>query len=280
VGTDWLAAHLAEPSVRVLECTVFLHPGPAGGYRVESGRAAWADAHIPGSGFADLTGDLSDQATPLRFMMPSAAQFASAMSRLGVGDGVRVILYDRSANMWAARVWWMLRAMGFDDAAVLDGGWKKWTGEGRSVAADPGERPARRFFPRPRPELFVDRHRVLESLGDPTVCLLNALTEEQHRGTGGVYYGRPGRIPSSVNVAAQGLVDPTTHAYVSLEALRAKFARAGATEAGRVITYCGSGIAASSDAFVLTLLGHGRVAVYDGSLYEWANDPALPMESG
>jgi thiosulfate/3-mercaptopyruvate sulfurtransferase len=281
VETDWLARHLEDPGLRVLECTVYLHPADLlGGFRVESGRTKWTEGHIPGAGFVDLQEELSDRASPLRFMMPPAAQFAEAMGRAGVGDGVRVILYDRAVNMWAARVWWMLRAFGFEDAAVLNGGFKKWTLEGRPVATDPGARPARTFTPRPRPSLMADKAGVLAALDESKACVLNALTEERHRGVGDSPYGRPGRIAGSVNVPAQELVDPKTHAYLSPEVLRAKFEAVGALDARRVVTYCGAGIAASSDAFVLTLLGRDDVAVYDASLLEWANDPTLPMERG
>jgi thiosulfate/3-mercaptopyruvate sulfurtransferase len=280
VETGWLAEHLDDPAVRVIECTVYLLPADVpGGYRVESGRAKWAEGHIPGAGFADLQGDLSDRSSALRFMMPPTAQFAEAMGRHGVGDGVRVVLYDRFVNMWAARVWWMLRAFGFDDAAVLNGGWRKWTREGRPVATDDGVRPRRQFAARPRPALIADKAGVLAALGEDRACVLNALTEEQHQG-GGVTYGRPGRIAGSANVPARELVDPETHAYLPVDVLRAKFAAAGALDARRVITYCGGGIAASSDAFVLTLLGREDVAVYDASLSEWAADPTLPMEQG
>src|ERR1044071_3514671 len=125
VTAGWLAEHLEDPAIRVLECTVYLHPADVpGGYRVESGRARWAQGHIPGAGFVDLQDELSDRTSPLRFMLPPAAQLAEAMGRHGVGDGVHVVLYDRFVNMWAARVWWMLRAFGFDGASVLDGGWK------------------------------------------------------------------------------------------------------------------------------------------------------------
>jgi thiosulfate/3-mercaptopyruvate sulfurtransferase len=237
VDTEWLARHLDDPDVRVLECTVYLHPADVpGGFRVESGRTRWAVGHIPGAGFADLHEELSDRDSRLRFMMPPAAQFADAMSRLGVGDGVRVVLYDRFVNMWAARVWWMLRAFGFDAAAVLDGGWKKWTLEGRPTAADDGARLPRRFVARPRPELIADRAGVLAALGEDRACVLNALTEEQHRGTGGVSYGRPGRIAGSANVPARDLVDPATHAYLPPDVLRARFAAADALYARRIIT--------------------------------------------
>jgi len=258
VETDWLAANLEDPALRVLECTTILHPRPDGGYKAESGRATWAAGHIPRSGFADLTDDLCDRSASWLYMMPSAEQMATAMARLGVGDGVRVVLYDRAVNMWAARVWWMLRAVGFDHAAVLNGGWKKWTLEGRPTSTAPCAYPPAGFVTRPRPEL----------------------SPEQHRGTGGVAYGRPGRIAGSGNVPARELVDPATHAYLAPDVLRRHFADAGALEAGRVITYCGGGIAASSDAFVLALLGHDRVSVYDASLSEWAADPSLPMETG
>jgi thiosulfate/3-mercaptopyruvate sulfurtransferase len=281
VETDWLAQHLDDPTVRVLECTVYLHPADVpGGFRVESGRAKWAEGHIPGAGFLDLQEELSDRTSPLRFMMPPAAQFAEAMGRAGVGDGARVVLYDRAVNMWAARVWWMLRAFGFDDAAVLNGGFKKWTVERRPVATDAGARPARTFTPRPRPGLIADKAGVLAALGAPGACVLNALAVERHRGTDGAPYGRPGRIAGSVNVPAGELVDPATHAYLPAEVLREKFTQAGVLDARRVVTYCGAGIAASSDAFVLTLLGRDDVAVYDASLSEWAVDPTLPMEQG
>jgi thiosulfate/3-mercaptopyruvate sulfurtransferase len=280
VETDWLAAHVDDPSLRVLECTTILHPRPEGGYRAESGRATWAGGHIPRSGFADLTDDLCDRTSPLNYMMPPAEQMAASMARLGVGEGTRVVLYDRSLNMWAARVWWMLRAVGFGDAAVLNGGWRKWTVEGRPTSTDPCTYPPARFVARPRPDLFVDKSAVLAGLGGRVTCILNALSEAQHKGTGGVTYGRAGRIAGSANVPAQSLVDPATHAYLPAAVLRERFAAAGVLEAGRVITYCGGGIAASSDAFVLTLLGHDHVSVYDASLSEWAADPSLPMETG
>jgi thiosulfate/3-mercaptopyruvate sulfurtransferase len=281
VETEWLARHLDDPAVRALECTVYLHPADVpGGYWLESGRARWTEGHIPGAGFVDLQEELSDRGSPLRFTMPGAEQFAAAMGRAGVGDGVRVVLYDRFVNMWAARVWWMLRAFGFDHAAVLDGGFKKWTLEGRPVAADDGARPARRFTARPRPELIADKAGVVAALGESRACVINALTSDQHRGTGGVHYGRPGHIAGSANVAARDLVDPATHAFLSSDVLRAKFAPSGALEARRVVTYCGAGIAASSDAFVLTMLGLDDVAVYDAGLSEWAPDASLPMERG
>lgn len=282
VETDWLAAHLDDPNLRVLECTVFLRRDEARGMRIESGRAAWEEGHIPGSAFADLPHDLSDRDAALRFMMPSAAQFADAMASYGVGNDSQVVLYDRALSMWAARIWWMLRAMGFDRAAVLNGGWSKWTAEDRPVSSDPPASPRGVFHARPQPELFADKAAVLAAIDDGAICLINALAEEQHTGQTAPY-GRPGHIPRSANVPAMGpagVVDPATQCYRSPEALQRLFADVGATTAGRVITYCGGGIAASSDALALTLLGHNNVAVYDASMSEWAADPGLPLETG
>ncbi|MCX6021152.1 MAG: sulfurtransferase [Chloroflexi bacterium] len=278
--TGWLEAHLNDPNLRVFDCTVFLTALPGKGMRRESGSAAWEAGHIPGSGFADLVNDLSDHENKLPMMMPPAEQFAAAMARYGVGDGTRVVLYDRATNSWAARVWWMLRSVGFDNAAVLNGGWSKWTKEGRPVSTEPPAYPPAQFTARPRPGLFAGKDDVRAAMDSGGACLINALSAEQHAGRNPGSYGRAGRIPTSVNVPAGGLVDPETNAYLPAGELRSQFETVQATNGGRVITYCGGGIAASSDAFVLTLLGAENVAVYDGSLSEWAADPALPLEVG
>jgi thiosulfate/3-mercaptopyruvate sulfurtransferase len=277
VSTSWLASQLGQDDLRVLDCTVLLAPQPTGGYAVESGRAAWETAHIPSSAFADLAGDLSDPDSSLRFTLPSPERFAEAMSSLGVGDGNRVVLYDSRVNMWAARVWWMLRAFGFDDAAVLDGGWRAWTSEGRPTSTEAPDWPSATFTARPRPRLFVGQDAVRAAVDGDQTCLVNALDRAQHRGDTRAY-ARPGHITGSVNVPAMELVDDATHRYRPLEDLRTAFSDV-AGRGGRVITYCGGGIAASSDAFVLHLLGHDDVAVYDNSLSEWAADPSLPMET-
>lgn len=181
----------------------------------------------------------------------------------------------------------MLRSIGFDDAAVLDGGFVRWLAEGRPVTTDVGRHPPARLDPRPRPGLFVGKADVRAALGTPGVVLVNALSAEQHEGRGGVTYGRPGRIAGSVSAPARSLTDPVTHAFLPPDRIRAVLEAAGVLRPGgagaapqRIVTYCGAGIAASSDAFLLTLLGVRDVAVYDGSLEEWARDPACPMESG
>ena len=280
VETHWLAAHLADAGIRVLDCTAFNRSDGSGGIRAESGRDSWESEHIPGAGHADLVEDLSDKDAPFRYMLPPVEQFARSFSKYGVGAGTRAILYDSTSGSWATRIWWMLRAFGFNDASILNGGLHKWKMEGRPLDTAPSRYPAAIFLAKPRPGLFANKDEVLANLGKEQTCLLNALSEEQHLGTGGSDYGRPGRIANSLNVPAGDLHDPATHAYLPAERLAQKFSDVGADAAEKIITYCGGGIAASNDAFVLSMLGYKNVAVYDASMSEWASDQSLPMETG
>ncbi len=277
VTTEQLAARLGDPDLRVYDATVELEQ-TADGVRIASGRPGWETSHIPGGGFLDLIEDLSDKANPLPAMMPPAAQVADVLGRAGVGPGARVVLYDRASGMWAARIWWMLRAVGFDSAAVLSGGFAKWTAEGRPVSREPSDYPPARFEARPRPGLFVSKEEVRSALADPDVVLVNALPADQHSGEVAPY-GRAGHIPGSRNVPSRSLLD-AQGAVRPADELRAAFAPTGALEAPRVVTYCGGGVAACADALALVALGHENVAVYDGSLVDWASDPSCPMETG
>jgi thiosulfate/3-mercaptopyruvate sulfurtransferase len=280
VDTATLQHRLGEPGLRVLDCTTHLIPDPKTTYQVVPGHADFEKGHVPGAQFVDVQGDVSDNAHRLRFMLPSAEAFASAMSRFGVGDGTQVVLYSTANPWWAARVWWLLRVFGFDDAAVLDGGWQKWSREGRPIESGPAKpHAAANFVVREQRPLMVGKEEVLRAIGDGAVCTLNALAAEQHAGTGGNSYGRPGRIAGSANLPAAHLLDPATNAFLPAGELRRRFDRVGAFDK-EVITYCGGGIAASADAFALVMLGHRHVRLYDASMSEWAVDPSLPMETG
>jgi thiosulfate/3-mercaptopyruvate sulfurtransferase len=281
VETDRLAAQLGDPNLIVLDGTVHLIPDPKITYTVKSGREDFEKGHIPGAQFVDLQEDLSATHPKLRFMLPNAEEFAAAMGRFGVGGGSRVVLYSTTTPQWASRIWWMLRNYGFDNAAVLNGGFQKWAREGRPVATGPAKpRPAAKFVVREDRKLMVGKEAVLGAIGDGAVCTINALSTEQHGGSGGNTYGRPGRIAASVNVPAASLIDPQTGAFLPPAALRAKFDAVGAFDRKQAITYCGGGIAASADALALVMLGHPDVRLYDASMSEWANDPSLPMETG
>jgi thiosulfate/3-mercaptopyruvate sulfurtransferase len=275
VSTDWLAAELGAPDLRVFDATVFLNRSEDGTVSVDSGADAWAEAHIPTSGHLDLIGELSDPTSSLGFTAPPLDALAAAFAARGVGDGTRVVLYDAVLNMWATRVWWLLRSIGFD-AAVLDGGLVAWQHDGHATSTDPEpEHPIATLTVDPHPELFTDSTAVQSVVSSGSACILNALPPDNHNGND-TSYGRPGHIPGANNVSAMGLVDPVTRRYRPLAELRTEFEAAGALS-GPTITYCGGGIAATSDAFILHLLGNDDVAVYDGSLRDWSTR-GLPLE--
>ena len=281
VSTEWLAQNNGLENLRVFDCTVYLHyeEGTGKPYRVESGRADYDAGHIPGSGFLDLQGDLSDNKSAFRFTMPPIDELAAMFASHGIGDDTKVILYSRKNMQWATRIWWMLRTVGFDNAAILDGGWDKWAIEKRPVSTDAVTFPAAQLTCEPRPELFVGKDGVHSAIGDGNVCTLNALSSELHSGQ--IYrYGRPGRVPGSVNVPAADLQIGDSKVFANAEAVAAKFAGVGATPDKRIILYCGGGIAATLDAFLLHQLGYENLTVYDNSMSEWATDESLPIETG
>jgi len=280
ISTDELARQLGAPAVRVFDCTTYLRPRPEGGYNAESGRANYGKGHIPGAAYLDLGADFSDPASPLRFTLPPLDVLTRAFARAGIGHGTFVVLYSHATPTWATRFWWMLRAIGFDDAVILDGGLDKWKAENRPLSTEPSHYPPATLTLRARPGLFVDKTAIKAAIGKPGTLTLNALSLDQHKGSGGVTYGRAGRIAGSSCVPAASLFG-TDKTMKPIAELRAAFDGVGAAPDKQVLVYCGGGIAATVDAFVLTaLLGHKNVAVYDNSMQEWSNDPGLPMETG
>jgi thiosulfate/3-mercaptopyruvate sulfurtransferase len=278
VETDWLARNLDK--VVVLDCTTHLIPDPKTTYVVKPGREDYEKGHIPGAQFCDVSKDVSDTTQKLNFMRQPPDDFAAAMRRFGISRSSRVVTYSSANAWWATRVWWLLREFGHDNAAVLNGGWQKWTAEKRSVESGPGTpRAAGDFTVREVRNLMVGKNEVKAAIGDAGVCTLNALLPAQHTGSGGNSYGRPGRIAGSVNLPAAHLIDPATNTFLPADELRRRLGEVGAMDRP-VIAYCGGGIAASADAFILTMLGHSDVRIYDASLSEWAKDETLPMETG
>jgi thiosulfate/3-mercaptopyruvate sulfurtransferase len=280
VSTEWLAGELDAPDLVVLDASVFLHMNPEGqGYTPESGRTRFEAGHLPGARFVDLIAELSAVDDPVPFTMPSPARFCELVGGHGVGDDSRVVVYATGSPMWATRLWWMLRSVGFERCAVLDGGYAKWVREGRptSTATAPA-RPAT-LTPRPHRGLWATRDEVLAAIGDPTVCTINALSPAVYSGERNTY-GRAGHIPGSVNVFYDTLLDPQEGTFLPPARLRALFDAVGAFERPRAICYCGGGISATMDALALRQAGHRDVAVYDGSMWEWVGDPALPLTLG
>ncbi|MEF2976618.1 sulfurtransferase [Subtercola sp. YIM 133946] len=282
VSTQWLCDHLGSDALVVLDATVL-------SVTAFDGRQAWLSGlddylvtgHIPSAVFADLLEELSDVSAPFGFTRPSTARFEEVVTAFGITNGTTVVVYDSAQGQWAARLWWLFRAFGYDQVAVLDGGLTKWNAEERPVetgytepapAADP-------FFATEQPHSWVDKSFVESVLdGRTDALLLCALAPREFSGEAG-RRSRPGHIPGSVNVSATRLIDRETNKLLRRDALRVAFEQIidEALAGRRVVVYCGSGILAASDALALTLLGVPDVSIYDGSLAEWVADPAAPV---
>lgn len=280
VSTQWLSDHLDNPRVRIIDCSVELTPQPVGPSVARSLRADWVRGHIPNSSYATMIDGFASPGKPVPYAFPDQAKVQSTLRLLGVDDDTQLVLYGAGRHTSITRVWWVLRAYGLTKLSILDGGWEKWQREGRATSVVPASYPSGNVVPIYRPELIVDREAVLRAIDTQDVCIVNALSPEQFLGTGGSHFGRRGRIPRSVNVPAPSLLDPTTNTLLPMDVLSQKFTAVGALSAGRVIAYCGGGVAATAVAFALTMLGHENVAVYDGSLIDWCASPDLPMVTG
>jgi thiosulfate/3-mercaptopyruvate sulfurtransferase len=281
VSPEELRDALGDERVRVFDATVFLRRAVDGGpYTVESGHKSYTRAHLPGAAFADIPGALSDPASAYPFTLPAAEHFAAAAGRLGIGDGTHVVAYAQDTPMWATRLWWLLRYFGHDDTSVLDGGLAAWTAAGGAVEQGESRYLPASFTARPRPELLASLDDVREITASGSACLVNALSPAAFRGEGPGAYSRPGRIPGSVSVPWNGLVDPATNRFRPSAELAAVLGDGGVRADQPVVAYCGGGISATVDLFALALTGRDDARLYDGSLTEWSARPDQPLVTG
>lgn len=275
VETEWLAARLDAPGLVVLDGSMHLPTAK------RDAKAEYLEAHIPGALYFDIN-DIADETSSLPHMLPSAAKFASRVKAMGIGDGMRVIVYDSEGLYSAARVWWMFRIMGHDDVAVLNGGLKKWKAEGRPLEdGTPPPRGSRHFTARFHADLVRNADEVKALIGSPTTQIIDARAAARFEGSvpeprAGL---RSGHIPSSRNVPFTTLLN-ADGTLKSLDSLKKVFVDAGVDIDKPVVASCGSGVTAGVVAFALALLGRPDAAVYDGSWTEWGADPSLPIETG
>ena len=271
VSTEWLAEHLGEPGLVVVDASWHM---PATG---RNGRMEYGNAHIPGARFLDIE-EISDRSDPVPHMLPEAESFARAMEAIGVGSSDRIVLYDNSPLRTAARGWFMLRHFGARDVAILDGGFQKWTGEGRPTeSGEPAPRQAS-FDPGKRPDDVVTKHEILSGLQLPIV---------DARGTprfeGSEADPRPGvasgHIPGARNLPFAALYNEDG-TFRSRKELQRLFDEAGADPSQPFVASCGSGVTANSLLFAAHLLGNDSTRLYDGSWSEWGADPATPKAVG
>ncbi|MEL7281205.1 MAG: 3-mercaptopyruvate sulfurtransferase [Pseudomonadota bacterium] len=274
VSTDWLAAHLKDPDLRILDATWFLPTDP------RDPRAAYDTAHIPGARFFDID-DVSDNRSDLPHMVPPVEKFMSRMRALGVGDGHQVVVYDAQGLFSAARVWWLFKLMGQDNIAVLDGGLPKWIADGHPTEDMPPVIRDRHMTVRRQNHMVKDVTQVSSAskLGD--YVILDARAPDRFRGDApepreGL---RAGHIPNARNVHYETLLNDD-HTMKSPDALRAIFEAAGADLTKPVITSCGSGVTAAIINLALTRIGKSDHALYDGSWTEWGAFPTVPVATG
>ncbi|MGJ8626250.1 MAG: 3-mercaptopyruvate sulfurtransferase [Sulfitobacter sp.] len=274
VSTAWLAKHLKDPDLRLLDASWYL---PDVG---RDARAEYDAAHIPGARFFDID-DISDARSELPHMAPPIEKFMSRMRAMGVGDGHQVVVYDGAGLQSAARVWWLFKLMGQNNVAVLDGGLPKWVAEGNATEDMPPIPRDRHMTVRFQNQLVRDVTQVAHAskLGDPQI--VDARSAARFRGDApepreGL---RAGHIPGSRNVPFGDLLNDDK-TMKSVEKTRSIFEAAGVDLNKPIITSCGSGVTAAILVLALQRLGHANWSLYDGSWSEWGMFPTVPVETG
>ena len=275
VTTEWLAAELGAPSLRVADVRWYLDPA-------RRGRDAYQAGHIPGAVFLDMDVDLSapggGRGLPAgRHPWPGKDQFERVMSAAGIGPETRVVAYDDQAGAMAARLWYLLRAYGHDAVAVLDGGLPKWTAEGRPVETSSVNPPPAAFVARPREGWVLDKAAMVREA--PRSLVLDARAAERYRGDSDPIDPRAGHIPGGRNAPYKdNLSGAAIPVFRAPGELRARYEALGA-DRDEPIVYCGSGVTACHNLLALELAGlRGRL--YAGSWSEWSADPSLPVATG
>ena len=260
VETEWIAAHLDDPGIRI----------------VDMRRSGYQAGHVPGA--VPLGPEAIRDARNAPTFLPSVSQFERMMSDLGISNDTRVVAYDERGGLYAARLWWILNYFGHSNVALMSGGWIKWAAEGRPAKAeDPQRHPVAPFTGHPQPRWLATAADVVSAIDKPSVRIVDARTEMEIEGKDLRNIRRGGFIPSSVPVYWEDLLDPDRKTFKPADDLRRIYQSRGVEPSQEVIAYCQVGMRASVDLFALHLIGFDKLRIYYGSWEEWGNRDDLPI---
>lgn len=283
--TEWLAQRLSDANLRIFDVTGRL----TSTLKNLAKERVYDQGHIPGAVYLDVAspaGIFSKMDAQLPWTWPDKEQFETLMGQIGVNNESQVVLYGATPRrgidfglMWCTRAWWVMHHFGVQ-CAILNGGWEKWVSEGHPVSLTPGSYVKTIYTANPEWRRgLATKEAVLAALErNGSTCVIDALSAESYSGNDKMVYGpRKGHITGAVNVPMESLIHQDSYTFRNADEMRKRFEQTGIQLKEDVIVYCGGGIASTVDAFALALMGYEKVAVYDGSLFEWAADPTLPM---
>jgi thiosulfate/3-mercaptopyruvate sulfurtransferase len=276
VTTDWLAAHLNDPRVRIADVRWYLFE------KDKTGQSEYTRGHIPGAVFVDMDTELANPPLdgPGRHPIPRTEIFVEAMARAGIGADTHVVCYDDRGGAMSARLWWLLKYFGHANVSLLDGDLTRWIAEGRSLATDTPTFARANFIPRPRPEMVVNREQVRSMANNPRDLVIDVRVADRYTGKIEPIDPRPGHVPGAKNAPLAGNLRASDDTrFLEPGALRTRYDALGADKAEHIAAYCGSGVNASQTVFALTLAGYQNVVLYEGSWSDWSRSE-FPAATG
>lgn len=277
VTTAWLAEHLHDPDLRIVDIRGRVLPASAPMPHYFNHREDYEKSHIPGAVFIDWTQEITDPADPRHSQIAKPERYTALMQRIGINADTLVIAYDDADGMFAARVYWSLHYYGHERVAVLDGGWQQWLAEERPVTADVPTFAPGNFMARPDATLIRTGEQVLAKLHDPAVALVDVRTPGEFKGEF-ARAPRKGHIPGATNLPRQDLLTPEGRLR-PVDEVKTLAQQAGVDDSkDEIICYCNGGVSASYGYLAMKIAGYANVAVYDGSWKEWGHDDSKPIE--
>ncbi|MCG8353604.1 MAG: sulfurtransferase [Chloroflexales bacterium] len=282
VSTEWLAAHLDDPQLRIVDVRGLVLPPTDPKPHYFARHEDYQAGHIPGAVYIDWLRDIVDLADSVPVQVAPPEKTATVLGQLGIGDDTVVVAYDDHYSMFAGRLLWVLRYYGHEQARILDGGMVKWLAEGRPISqAIPSFAPAA-FTPRPQPALRRTADDMLQALNGAEL-VIDARSPQEYAGLES-RAARGGHIPGAINVFYRDLISGPNQTYATADELRARFAAAGidlkALAEHKTVAYCNGGVSATPVALGLEIASGKQAAIYDGSWNEWGNDPSKPLATG